>query len=98
MAPSYPYQSALIMGENEVEDKSRVGLVQVGDTKVILQIEIDDWPFPIPLIKDSTSWRFDSEEAQEERLNRIIGRNELDVMQVCLAYVDAQREYYLRNP
>jgi hypothetical protein len=73
-------------------------LVQSGETKVILQVGKDEWPFPIPLIKGSTSWRFDSKEGKEEILNRIIGRNELDVIQVCLAYVDAQREYYMRNP
>jgi len=73
-------------------------LVQLGDTKVILQVGKDEWPFPIPLVKGSTSWRFDSKEGKEELLNRRIGRNELDVIQVCLAYVDAQREYYMRNP
>ena len=73
-------------------------LVQAGDTQVILQIGKDTWPFPIPLVKDNTSWRFDSKEGKEEIRNRNIGRNELDVIQVCLAYVDAQREYYRRNP
>jgi hypothetical protein len=73
-------------------------LVQSGDTTVILQVGKDAWPFPIPLVKESTSWRFDSREGKEEILNRRIGRNELDVIQVCLAYVDAQREYYMRNP
>ena len=73
-------------------------LVQSGDRRVILQIGKDAWPFPIPLVKNSTSWRFDSKEGKEEILNRRIGRNELDVIQVCLAYVDAQREYYMRNP
>jgi hypothetical protein len=73
-------------------------LVQSGDRRVMLQIGKDAWPFPIPLVKDSTSWHFDSKEGQEEILNRRIGRNELDVIQVCLAYVDAQREYYMRNP
>jgi Protein of unknown function (DUF2950) len=73
-------------------------LVQSGDTKVVLQIGKDEWPFPIPLIKDSAGWRFDTQAGKEELLNRRIGRNELDVIQVCLAYVDAQREYYMRNP
>ena len=73
-------------------------LVQLGDTKVILQVGEDAWPLPIPLVKGSTSWRFDSKAGKEEILNRNIGRNELDVIQVCLAYVDAQREYYMRNP
>ena len=73
-------------------------LVPSRDTKVILQVGKDDWPFPIPLVKANTSWRFDSTAGKEEIRNRIIGRNELDVIQVCLAYVDAQREYYMRNP
>ena len=73
-------------------------LVQSGDTKVVLQIGKDEWPFPIPLIKGSAGWRFDTQEGKAELRNRRIGRNELDVIQVCLAYVDAQREYYMRNP
>jgi hypothetical protein len=73
-------------------------LVPSGDTKVVLQSGKDEWPFPIPLIKDSVGWRFDTQAGKEELLNRRIGRNELDVIQVCLAYVDAQREYYMRNP
>jgi hypothetical protein len=73
-------------------------LVQQGDTKVVLQIGADAWLFPIPLVKGSAGWRFDTPAGKEEILNRRIGRNELDVIQVCLAYVDAQREYYRRNP
>jgi hypothetical protein len=73
-------------------------LVQSGDTKVVLQIGKDEWPFPIPLIKGNTGWRFDTQEGKAELRNQRIGRNELDVIQVCLAYVDAQREYYTRNP
>jgi hypothetical protein len=73
-------------------------LVPLGDTQVVLQIGKDEWPFPIPLVKDNTSWRFDTKAGKEEILNRNIGRNELDVIQVCLTYVDAQREYYMRNP
>ena len=39
-------------------------LVQSGDTQVILQVGKDPWPFPIPLVKDNTSWRFDSKDGQ----------------------------------
>ena len=73
-------------------------LVPSGDTKVVLQIGKDEWPFPIPLIKESAGWRFDTQAGKEEIRKRLIGRNELDVIQVCLAFVDAQREYYVRNP
>jgi hypothetical protein len=69
----------------------------VGDDQAILHVGNEDWPLPIPLAKQGPSWRFDTQTAKEEILNRRIGRNELNVMQVCLAYVDAQHEYALRD-
>jgi hypothetical protein len=80
----------------EYEEAHR--LVMSDETKAVLQVGKDDWPFPIPLVKDETGWRFDTRAGKEEILNRRIGRNELAVIEVCRAYVDAQREYYLRNP
>jgi hypothetical protein len=73
-------------------------LEKSGDAKVVLATGKDAWPFPIPVVKDAAGWRFDTEAGKEEVLNRRIGRNELSTMQAALAYVDAQREYYLRNP
>jgi len=58
----------------------------------------DDWPFPIPLVKDGAQWRFDTAAGREEGLNRRIGRNELGTIATCRAYVQAQREYASRNP
>jgi len=73
-------------------------LDKVGETKVVLDTGKDEWPFPIPLVKESNGWRFDTNAGKDEIINRRIGRNELDVIQVCLAVVDAQREYYRRDP
>jgi len=73
-------------------------LVKSGDSKMVLQTGKDDWPFPIPLVKENDRWRFDTSAGKEEIINRRIGRNELDVIQVCLAIVDAEREYYQRDP
>lgn len=69
-----------------------------GDARVVISIGRDAWPFPIPIVNDATGWRFDTKAGKDEILNRRIGRNELSTMQAVLAYVDAQREYYLRNP
>ena len=63
-------------------------------TYTVLQVGTDNWPFPIPIVKDGERWRFDVREGREEIIARRIGRNELYTMQTCLAYVDAQREYY----
>jgi hypothetical protein len=68
-------------------------LVKESDAKVILHVGDGDWPLPIPIVKRGESWFFDTKEGKEEILNRRIGRNELDTIQTCLAYVDAQREY-----
>jgi hypothetical protein len=66
--------------------------------RTILQVGADPWPFPFPLVEEKGKWRFDSTEGAEEIINRRVGANELATIQACLAYVDAQREYYLRNP
>ena len=73
-------------------------LVRAGDAQITLLVGASDWPSPIPLVQDGAGWRFDTARGKEEILNRRIGRNELSAMQVCLAYVDAQREYYARDP
>jgi len=73
------------------EEKHR--LEEVSADKVVLHVGNDDWPFPIPVVKRGDAWGFDPKEGREEILARRIGRNELSVIQVCLAYVDAQREY-----
>jgi hypothetical protein len=57
-----------------------------------------DWPFPVPIVKSQGKYVFDAETGREEILNRRIGRNELSAQQVCLAIVDAQREYVALRP
>jgi len=55
----------------------------------------EDWPFPVPLVKKSGKWMFDSKAGRKEILYRRIGTNELDAIQVCKGYVEAQHEYAL---
>lgn len=64
-----------------------------GDDRMLLVIGEKRWPFPIPLVKSGKTWRFDTPAGVEEILDRRIGRNELDAIEVCRAYVDAQRDY-----
>ncbi len=67
-------------------------------TRAELEVGEDQWPLPIPVVKDASGWRFDSKAGEAEILARRIGRNELSAVQASLAFVDAQREYYERNP
>ena len=72
-------------------------LVVEGNDKAMLIIGREDWPFPIPLVRKDGTWRFDTVAGREEILYRRIGRNELDAIETCLAYVDAQQEYAERG-
>jgi DUF2950 family protein len=71
-------------------------LMADGET-MVLHVGQDDWPFPIPLVTEGDRWRFDVRRGRDEILARRIGRNELYTIQTCLAYVDAQREYYTED-
>ena len=74
--------------------RKRTEIVKVSGKKAILEIGNDAWPFPIPIVKKpEDGWFFDVRQGKEELLNRRIGKNELSTIQVCLAYIDAQREY-----
>ncbi len=72
-------------------------LVRETDSKVILHVGKNEWPVPIPIVSEGGNWHFDTQAGKEEILNRRIGRNELSVIQACLAYVDAQREYATKD-
>ncbi|WP_129777818.1 DUF2950 domain-containing protein [Peristeroidobacter soli] len=63
-----------------------------------LLVGTDQWPFPFPLVQSNGRWHFDSDAGTDEIVNRRVGANELATIQSCLAFVDAQREYYMRNP
>jgi hypothetical protein len=71
----------------------KVDPVPQGNDRVEVVLGNDDWPFPIPLVRGQQGWSFDTAAGKQEILNRRIGRNELDTIQVCQGYVEAQREY-----
>lgn len=64
-----------------------------GDDEAVLILGEEEWPFPIPLVRQNDEWIFDAEAGRDEILARRIGRNELNAIQAMLAYVDAQNEY-----
>jgi Protein of unknown function (DUF2950) len=68
-------------------------LVDAGANRKTLVIGNEEWPFPVPLLKEANTWRFDTAAGKEEVLARRIGRNELAVIETCRAYVSAQRRY-----
>ncbi len=68
-------------------------LVDDGTDKKELVIGDEQWPFPIPLQKDSHGWWFDTAAGKEEVRARRIGRNELATIGICRKYADAQHAY-----
>jgi len=68
-------------------------LEQKNPATTILCVGKEDLPLPVPIVKKGEKWCFDAAAGKEEILNRRIGRNELSVIEVMHAYVDAQREY-----
>jgi hypothetical protein len=83
--------------ERFVAAYDRAHRLEGGGGKVVLYIGDDNYPVPIPLVPDGPRWFWDTDAGDDEILFRRIGRNELATIQVCLAYVDAQREYYSRS-
>jgi hypothetical protein len=56
-----------------------------------------DWPFPVPIEKHGNVWSFNAAAGREEILRRRIGSNELDAIDTCRDYVDAQNDYAFRK-
>ena len=69
-------------------------LERLDDAKFTLTIGERNWPFPIPIVKEGSGWRFDTRTGTEEILNRRIGENELSAILTCRAYVLAQWQYF----
>jgi hypothetical protein len=77
--------------------KAREKVVVVSDPEhaqtATLNVGLDDWPMPIPVVNEAGKWRFDSLAGRQEVLYRRIGENELDAIELCRGYVEAQEEY-----
>jgi Protein of unknown function (DUF2950) len=101
-----PGSEDIVASEDAVQDKSRAAefatkakekhSVEVdakNANRATLVIGNEDWPLPIPIVKRKDKWYFDTKAGREEILLRRIGANELDVLEICRGYVDAQEEY-----
>ncbi len=72
-------------------------LAEVAPGHDVLDIGVNDWPLPFPLVQVNGRWQFDSRAGAQEIVNRRIGRNEIAAIRVALTYVDAQRDYFERT-
>jgi hypothetical protein len=75
--------------------KNHVAQQPKNTRRAFLNIGEDDWPFPVPLVKGPGGWSFDARAGRLEILYRRIGSNELNAIEICRGYVEAQHEYAL---
>jgi hypothetical protein len=78
------------------KEASAIHTVKMDPSKPNLAILIvgqEQWPLPVPLAKKNGKWYFDVKSGRQEILFRRIGANELDAIQVCRGFVEAQKEY-----
>ncbi len=77
----------------EAHELKKVTVDPVTGSRAFLLVGKEEWPFPVPLVKKNKMWFFDSKAGRQELLYRRVGANELDAIQLCHGYVEAQYEY-----
>ena len=65
--------------------------------QAVLLVGAEAWPLPIPMVKRNGKWMFNIKAGREQTLLRRIGSNELDAIEICRGYVDAQDQYALEQ-
>ena len=100
----------IVASEDPVQDKNRaaefaakakekmsVQTDKKNPSEAIVLVGNDDFPLPIPLVKKNGKWFFDTKVGREEILNRRVGANELNAIEICRGFVDAQHEYAMEK-
>jgi Protein of unknown function (DUF2950) len=77
----------------QAREKNSIEIDPKNANRAILSVGNEEWPLPIPIVKRKGEWYFDTKAGREEILFRRIGTNELDAIEICRGYVDAQEEY-----
>jgi hypothetical protein len=77
----------------KAKEKTSIEMVKKQGDHAIMEVGKDDFPLPIPIVKQKGKWVFDTKVGKEEILNRRIGSNELDAITICRGFDDAQKEY-----
>jgi len=98
----------LVSTEDKIRDKSyalafaslareahAVVISPTNPGRATLQVGKEHWPLPVPLVKIAGHWYFHAKAGRDEILFRRVGANELDAIDVCRGFVEAQQDYAL---
>ena len=80
----------------EAHEKKTVSVDPKTGNRAFLLVGNEDWPFPVPIVKEGNKWHFDAKSGRQELFYRRIGSNELDAIDICHGYVEAQHSYALQ--
>ena len=78
-------------------EKNDVAIDPKNSKRAVISVGNEDWPLPVPLVNKAGKWVFDTKAGRQEVLFRRIGANELDAIQICRGYVEAQEAYALEK-
>ncbi|HVI82243.1 MAG TPA: DUF2950 domain-containing protein [Chthoniobacterales bacterium] len=78
---------------NKAKEKKSIQIDKNDPNRAILVVGNDDFPLPIPIVKSKGKWTFDTKVGREEILNRRVGANELNAIEICRGFVEAQHDY-----
>jgi hypothetical protein len=92
-ASTHKTGSTPLISSAEAREKKSVSVDPKSGNRAYILVGNEDWPFPVPLVKKGDKWSFDAKAGRQELLYRRIGANELDAIQVCRGYVEAQYDY-----
>jgi Protein of unknown function (DUF2950) len=100
----------IVASEDPVQDKNRAAAFAAkakektsiqtnkkNPNEAIVLVGNDNFPLPIPLMKQKGKWFFDTKVGREEILNRRVGANELNAIEICRGFVEAQHEYAMEK-
>jgi len=81
----------------QARKKKQVSVDPKTDARAYLLVGEQDWPFALPIVKHNGRWSFDAAAGRQELMYRRIGSNELDAIDICEGYVDAQFDFAYRK-
>ena len=82
---------------NKAKEKMSVETNKKSPNEAMLIVGNDNFPLPIPIVKQNGKWFFDTKVGREEILNRRVGANELNAIEICRGFVEAQHEYAMEK-